>query len=160
MKAVDHGGVAVTSAKMAFGNGLGIHSWKTCPSPNSSATSTAPSLWKLRRKKHSACQEPHKVWGAYRRYHVEKLYGGIHRSLRIFCRPLTEKPLDLIFPRRAESIDKPSPVFCGNKGYSSSTSIPTFPDPGYSFLPCPATTAKWTVPEPLNGPAPFRYFHL
>lgn len=88
MKAVDHGGVAVTAAKMAFGNGLGIHFTENLPLPKFFDNFSAPSLWKLRRKKHSALPK-NRIQRSWALSAEIPWSSTANPSLsRIFCRPM------------------------------------------------------------------------
>ena len=109
MKAVDHGGVAVTAAKMAFGNGLGIHFTENLPLPKFFGNFYGAIIVETTAEEAQRfAKEPHtKILGTIGGDTME-LYGesiALSDLLSAY-----EKPLDPIFPRRAESIDKPSPV--------------------------------------------------
>ena len=109
MKAVDHGGVAVTIAKMAFGNRLGVTFDSKLPLPKYFANfygaivvETTPELAA------EYAKQPHtKILGTV---------GG--DSMKLLGEEVTldellkayEGTLDPIFPRRAENIDKADPV--------------------------------------------------
>lgn len=159
MKAVDHGGVAVTAAKMAFGNGLGIHFTENLPLPKFFGNFYGAIIVETTAEEAQRfAKEPHtKILGTI---------GG--DTMELYGESIALSDLLSAYENRWISSSRGgrkaliSLLRCCRKQrlFPSSMSIPTSPDPGYSFLPCPATTAKWTVPEPLNGPAPFPIFHL
>jgi len=109
MKAVEHGGVAVTAAKMAFGNKLGITFGKNLPLSKyfsnfygAIIVETTPELAE------TFAKQPHtKILGTV---------GG--DSMSLFSETIAlddllasyEGTLDPIFPRRAKNIEKEAPV--------------------------------------------------
>ncbi len=109
MKAVDHGGVAVTAAKMAFGNGLGIRFTENLPLPKffgnfygAIIVETTPE------EAERFAKEPHtKILGTVGGKTMEAYGETISLSDLLTA---YEKPLDSIFPRRAASIEKPAPL--------------------------------------------------
>ena len=109
MKAVGHGGVAVTAAKMAFGNGLGIHFTDNLPLLKffsnfygAIIVETTPELAAAFTK------QPHtKLLGTVGGDSMEA-YG--EKVVLTDLLSAYEKTLDPIFPRRATSIEKADPV--------------------------------------------------
>ena len=109
MKAVDHGGVAVTAAKMAFGNGLGIRFTGNLPLPKffdnfygAIIVETTPE------EAERFAKEPHtKILGTIGGNTMEAYGETIALSDLLSA---YEKTLDPIFPRRAASIEKPAPI--------------------------------------------------
>lgn len=157
MKAVDHGGVAVTAAKMAFGNGLGIRFTENLPLPKffgnfygAIIVETTPE------EAERFAKEPHtKILGTVGGKAMEAYGETISLSDLLTAYENRWIP----FSQEGRQASKSRLLFFRKyPPFPSSTCIPTCPGPGSSSPPCPATTAKWTVPEPLNGPVPFPIF--
>lgn len=109
MKAVDHGGVAVTAAKMAFGNRLGIHFTDNLPFPKffgnfygAIIVETTPELAE------EFAKQPHtRILGTVGGEEMEAY--GENVSLEELLKAY-EGALDPIFPRRAEDKDMGTPA--------------------------------------------------
>lgn len=115
MKAVEHGGIAVTAAKMAFGNKLGIQFGEQLPVPaffknfyGSVLVETTPELAELYSR-----EEHTKILGTVGGSSMK--LGGAEITLSELIHAY-EKPLGGIFPRRAATLpgEIPAPVIKTN----------------------------------------------